>query len=254
MPCGSQRSRGRRMRTGLSAHGGFLPPEIPLTSLPGPLRRYVDLCRELPRHYHAPDAHVRPWLDDAVARRRPGRDRAGQGADRAAVSSADDGPGIAGARLPLGLVAAAPGGAAADEPGASRPARRPVVAHVPQAGCPLRGEPVPLGAVELATAISTGRRPLRQRRAGGRGPRPRVPLPAAAGRPRGADAVHLGRGVGSPRRRGAAGDRGAAVSGRAGGRAPDDLPARQAPDRDRRHLARVRDRDPQAACCSRTRF
>ena len=46
----------------LSPHGGFLPPEIPLTSLPGPLARYVDICRELPRHYHGPDAHVRPWL------------------------------------------------------------------------------------------------------------------------------------------------------------------------------------------------
>ena len=51
---------------GLSPHGGFLPPEIPLTSLPGPLERYVDLCRDLPRHYHAPDAHVRPWLDERV--------------------------------------------------------------------------------------------------------------------------------------------------------------------------------------------
>ena len=51
---------------GLSPHGGFLPPEIPLTSLPGPLGRYVDLCRDLPRHYHAPDAHVRPWLDERV--------------------------------------------------------------------------------------------------------------------------------------------------------------------------------------------
>jgi len=52
---------------GLSPHGGFLPPEIPLTSLPGPLARYVDICRELPRHYHAPDAHVRPWLGDHLS-------------------------------------------------------------------------------------------------------------------------------------------------------------------------------------------
>src|SRR3954451_13361223 len=51
---------------GLSPEGGFLPPDIPLTSLPGPLGRYVDLCRELPRHYHAPEAHVRPWLDDRL--------------------------------------------------------------------------------------------------------------------------------------------------------------------------------------------
>jgi CRP-like cAMP-binding protein len=51
---------------GLSAHGGFLPPEIPLTSLPDPLGRYVDICHELPRHYHAPDAHVRPWLDEQL--------------------------------------------------------------------------------------------------------------------------------------------------------------------------------------------
>ena len=50
----------------LSPHGGFLPSEIPLTSLPGPLARYVDICRELPRHYHAPDAHVRPWLDEQL--------------------------------------------------------------------------------------------------------------------------------------------------------------------------------------------
>ena len=52
---------------GLSPHGGFLPPEIPLTSLPGPLARYVDICRELPRHYHAPDAHVRPWLGEQLS-------------------------------------------------------------------------------------------------------------------------------------------------------------------------------------------
>ena len=51
---------------GLNPQGGFLPPEIPLTSLPGPLQRYVDLCRELPRHYHGPEAHVRPWLDDEL--------------------------------------------------------------------------------------------------------------------------------------------------------------------------------------------
>ena len=49
---------------GLSPHGGFLPPEIPLTSLPGPLARHVDICRELPWHYHGPNAHVRPWLDE----------------------------------------------------------------------------------------------------------------------------------------------------------------------------------------------
>src|SRR5262245_65674661 len=52
---------------GLSPHGGFLPPEIPLTSLPGPLARYVDICRELPWHYHAPDAHVRPWLREQLS-------------------------------------------------------------------------------------------------------------------------------------------------------------------------------------------
>src|SRR5262245_52684776 len=52
---------------GLSPHGGFLPPEIPLTSLPGPLARYVDICRELPRHYHAPDAHARPWLREQLS-------------------------------------------------------------------------------------------------------------------------------------------------------------------------------------------
>ena len=52
---------------GLSPHGGFLPPEIPLTSLPGPMARYVDICRELPRHYHAPDAHVRPWLGEQLS-------------------------------------------------------------------------------------------------------------------------------------------------------------------------------------------
>jgi CRP-like cAMP-binding protein len=50
----------------LSPQGGFLPPESPLTSVPGPLGRYVDICRELPRHYHAPDAHVRPWLDEQL--------------------------------------------------------------------------------------------------------------------------------------------------------------------------------------------
>jgi CRP-like cAMP-binding protein len=61
---------------GLSPHGGFLPPEVPLTSLPGPLARYVDICRELPRHYHAPDAHVRPWLDDQL--RGGGRDEIAQ--------------------------------------------------------------------------------------------------------------------------------------------------------------------------------
>lgn len=52
---------------GLSPHGGFLPPEIPLTSLPGPLARYVDICRELPGHYHGPDAHVRPWLGEQLS-------------------------------------------------------------------------------------------------------------------------------------------------------------------------------------------
>ena len=51
----------------LSPHGGFLPPEVPLTSLPGPVARYVDICRELPRHYHAPDAHVRPWLGEQLS-------------------------------------------------------------------------------------------------------------------------------------------------------------------------------------------
>src|SRR5262245_34904578 len=51
---------------GLSMHGGFLPPEVPLTSLPGPLGRYVDICRELPTHYHAPYAHARPWLDERM--------------------------------------------------------------------------------------------------------------------------------------------------------------------------------------------
>src|SRR3954462_9951239 len=49
---------------GLSPQGGFLPPEIPLASLPGPLARRVDICRELPWHYHGPDAHVRPRLDE----------------------------------------------------------------------------------------------------------------------------------------------------------------------------------------------
>ena len=56
----------RAYEEGLSPHGGFLPPEIPLTSLPGPLARYVDICRELPRHYHGPDAHVRPWLGEQL--------------------------------------------------------------------------------------------------------------------------------------------------------------------------------------------
>jgi CRP-like cAMP-binding protein len=51
---------------GLSPHGGFLPPEIPLTSLPGPLARYVEICRELPGHYNAPDAHVKPWLGEQL--------------------------------------------------------------------------------------------------------------------------------------------------------------------------------------------
>ena len=163
------------------------------------------------------------------------------------MSSADDGPGVAGTRLPLGLVAAPSGGAPADQPGASRPAGRPVVACVAQAGCPLRGEPVPLRAVELATAISAGRRPLRQRRAGGREPRARVPLSAAARGSRGADAVRIDRAVRSPRRRGAACNRGVAIGGRARGCAPDHVSARTAPDRHRRRIARVRDRDPQAA-------
>src|SRR4051794_27680468 len=50
----------------LSPHGGFLPPEIPLTSVPGPLAGYVDLCHELPVHYHGAGAHVRPWLDEQL--------------------------------------------------------------------------------------------------------------------------------------------------------------------------------------------
>jgi CRP-like cAMP-binding protein len=52
---------------GLSPHGGFLPPEVPLRSLPGPLGRYIDICRELPTHYHAPDAHARSWLNERLS-------------------------------------------------------------------------------------------------------------------------------------------------------------------------------------------
>src|SRR5215211_897571 len=52
---------------GLTRHGGFLPPEVPLASLPGPLGRYVEICRELPGHYHGPDAHVRPWLAERLS-------------------------------------------------------------------------------------------------------------------------------------------------------------------------------------------
>ena len=230
---------------GLSPHGGFLPPEIPLTSLPGPLARYVDICRELPRHYHGPDAHVRPWLDEQL--RGGGADEIEQaGADRAAVSSADDGPGVAGTRLPLGLVAAAPGGAPADQPGASRPAGRPVVACVAQTRCPLRREPVPLRAVELATAISAGRRPLRQRRAGGREPRARVSLSVP---PEDREERTLFVSIVQSEARGAEALRAivALLSAAARGCAPDHVSARTAPDRHRRRIARVRDRDPQAA-------
>src|SRR5215203_7253549 len=77
-----------------------------------------------------------------------------------------------------------------------------------------------------ALPISAGRRPLRQRRAGGREPRARVPLSVAACRPRGADAVHIDRGVRSPRRRGAACNRGVAVGGRPRGCSPEHLSAR----------------------------
>jgi CRP-like cAMP-binding protein len=53
--------------TCVTAEGGFLPARIPPATLPAPLDRYVELCRELPARYHGPDAHVRPWLDAELA-------------------------------------------------------------------------------------------------------------------------------------------------------------------------------------------
>lgn len=43
---------------------GFLPPVVPRLELPSLLGVLSDAARELPEHYHAPGASVRPWLDD----------------------------------------------------------------------------------------------------------------------------------------------------------------------------------------------
>src|SRR5437762_2273693 len=59
-------SVGEAYTTCLSVEGGFLPPKVPAQELPPPFDLYTRACLELATHYHAGDAHVRPWLDECM--------------------------------------------------------------------------------------------------------------------------------------------------------------------------------------------
>jgi hypothetical protein len=50
---------------------GFLPPVVPLDTLPAPWDDYLDAVRELPRHYHGDAASARAWMDSLFATCRP---------------------------------------------------------------------------------------------------------------------------------------------------------------------------------------